>query len=322
MATLTPAGLTIAEIVKRTAPNGTLETITEVLTEENQIMFDAVWKEANDMYGNKSVRRASEPSGSWRDLNAGIASEKSTTVTVYDTIGELAAASEIDVELIKNAPNPAQARMDEARSFINGLGKTMTSTLLYGNTAVNPERFTGISPRLNTVAATANVLDEGGSGSTCTSIYVVDWGMDTAHMIYPKGSPAGLEHKDKGEQIVYPSASSTNKMLAYVDWFIWKGGFAVKNPKSIGRIGSIQASGTSNIFDEDNLITLLNRMTKGPGRRIYVNETVMTQMEIRQNKKSNMYYTKVDGLAPGLNMTFKGVPIRQVDQILDTEAAI
>ena len=79
---------------------------------------------------------------------------------------------------------------------------------------------------------------------------------------------------------------------------------------------------TSNIFDEDNLITLMNRMTKGPGRRIYVNETIMTQMEIRLKDKTNTYYTKSDGLAPGLDLKFKGVPIRQCDALLTTEGAL
>jgi len=63
-------------------------------------------------------------------------------------------------------------------------------------------------------------------------------------------------------------------------------------------------------------------MTKGAGRRIYVNETIMTQMEIRVKDKTNVNYTKEDGLAPGPVLKFKGVPIRQVDQILNTESAL
>ncbi len=63
-------------------------------------------------------------------------------------------------------------------------------------------------------------------------------------------------------------------------------------------------------------------MTKGPGRRIYVNEDIMTQMEIRLKDKTNVNFTKVDGLAPGPVLMFKGVPVRQCDQILNTETAV
>jgi hypothetical protein len=173
---------------------------------------------------------------------------------------------------------------------------------------------------MDDIAATTNVINEGGTGSDLSSIFVVDWGPNTAHMLYPRNSTGGLQHTDMGIQIVTDIGS--NEFRAYVDNFQWKAGFAVKNAKSIGRVANIESTGTTNIFDEDNLITLLNRMTKGAGRRIYVNETVMTQMEIRLKDKTNVNLSKVDGLAPGPVMLFKGVPVRQVDQILDTEAAL
>jgi hypothetical protein len=139
-------------------------------------------------------------------------------------------------------------------------------------------------------------------------------------MVYPKGSMAGLEHEDRG--IETATDSSNNKYRAYVDVFTWKAGMVVKNGKSIGRIANIESTGSSNIFDEDNLITLTNRMTKGPGRRIYVNQTVMTQMEIRAKDKTNIHYTTVNDIAPGPVTMFKGIPVRLVDQMLITEAAL
>jgi hypothetical protein len=140
-------------------------------------------------------------------------------------------------------------------------------------------------------------------------------------MVYPKGSVAGLEHEDRGIETV--TDSSGNKHRAYVDVFTWKAGMVVKNSKSIARLANIESAGASNLFDEDNLITLINRMTKGPGRRIYCNETVMTQMQIRLKDKTNVHFTKEDGLdGGGPVMRFSGIPIRQVDQMLITEAAL
>lgn len=320
MTDFAPTGLTLIEVVKRHDPNGDMATIVDALMQQNDILQDAVWREANDRFGNKATRWAKEPSGTWRKLTSGVAKERGETVEMYDTIGMLDTISKSDIEIINAFRNPKQARNDEAMAFIRGLGKTMASTMIYGSTATDPEKFNGLAIRMDAIAATANVINEGGTGSDLCSIFVVDWGVDTVHMLYPLNSKAGLEHTDMGVQLV--AATSTTDYRAYVDYFSWKAGLAVKNPKSVGRIANIESTGTTNIFDEDNLITLLNRMTKGPGRRIYCNQTVLTQMEIRAKDKTNINYTKADGIAPGMNLFFKGVPIRQVDQIVITEAAL
>jgi hypothetical protein len=192
----------------------------------------------------------------------------------------------------------------------------MAETMLYGNSGTTPEKFTGLAPRLPIISATTNVINEGGS-TNVTSIYIVDWSPTGVYMIYPKGSTAGLEHEDRG--IETATDTSNNKYRAYVDVFNWKAGMVVKNGKSIARLANIQPTGASNIFDEDNLITLMNRMTKGPGRRIYCNQTVLTQMEIRAKDKTNIHYTTVSDIAPGPVTFFKGVPVRLCEQIINTE---
>jgi hypothetical protein len=320
MAVLAANGLTLSEVVKRHGPDGNMMTIAEVLEEENEILKDAVWREANDIFSNTSIKRASLPSGAWRLLNRGTSPEKSETINVVDVIGILETWAKHDVEIIDAAKNPAELRSEEVVAFSEGLGQTIAATMIYGNTDTAPEQFRGVAPRLASLATTTNVLNEGGTGSDLTSIFVIDWGPNTVHMLYPRNSIAGLQHQDMGKQIVQDD--SGNDFMAYVDHFVWKAGLAVKNEKSIGRIANIESTGASNIFDEDNLIALLNRMTKSSGRRIYCNETVMTQMEIRLKDKTNVNLSKVDGLAPGPVMMFKGVPVRQVDQVVDTEAAL
>jgi hypothetical protein len=311
--------LSLVEVAKRTNPDGTMATIAEVLKETNSIVADAVWREANDTFSNKTVRRAALPSGSWRKLNEGVAVEASKTVELVDNIGMLETWAQNDIEVIKGFSNPMQARNDEAMSFVEGLGQTMASTMLYGNSDTTPEKFTGLAPRMGSVSATTNVINEGGSGNNTTSIYVVDWSPTGVYMIYPKNSMAGLEHEDRGIETV---TSSSLKYRAYVDVFTWKAGMVVKNSKSIARLANIQPTGASNIFDEDNLITLMNRMTQGPGRRIYCNQTVLTQMEIRAKDKTNIHYTTVNDIAPGPVTMFKGVPVRLVEQIINTESDV
>jgi hypothetical protein len=309
--------LTLTEVAKRKNPDNSMAGVVEALNEENLIIQDAIWREANDTFSNKTVRRSALPSGSWRKLNEGVAVEASITIELMDTIGMLETWSENDIEVINAFPNPKQARNDEAMTFIEGLGQTMAATMIYGNSSTTPEKFTGLAPRMPDITATTNVINEGGSGNDVTSIYVVDWGPTSVYMVYPKGSMAGLEHEDRGVETA--TDSSNNKYRAYVDVFTWKAGMVVKNSKSIGRVANIEPDGASDTFDEDNLITLLNRMTKGAGRRIYCNQDILTQVEIRAKDKTNIAYTTVNDIAPGPVTYFKGVPFRLVEQIVNTE---
>jgi hypothetical protein len=240
--------------------------------------------------------------------------------------------SEIDVELINNAPSPQQARMDEARAFIDGLGNELSDTLVYGNTQATPEEFTGLEPRLGTLATSDNVLDAGGSGGDTTSVFVVQWGPNQVFMTYPMNSApnVGIRHRDLGEQTVSGANTSgtlhnQNQFQAFRDHFQVKAGLVVKDPRCIGRIANIEASGTTNIFDEDDLITLLNRMKGGgKGASIYVHEEIKTQMEIALKDKNNVNYTADggDGLGGVPMMRFRGHPVRLEDSIILTETAV
>jgi len=319
---VTTTRMTIAEVLKRLDPNGSLAQIAEVLQETNDILQDAPFMEGNDMWSHKTTRRASEPSGTWRKFNAGVDKERSETVEVVDTIGLLEARSEIDMEIINSFPDKSAARSQEDMAFVEGLSKEMVATMLYGDATDDPEEFTGLTPRLDSLNSSLyNVIGAGGTGSDLSSIFAVDWSPSTCFMAYPRGTMGGLQHIDRGIETVLDS--SDKPFLAYVSVFKWRAGMVVRNFKSIGRIANIESSGASNIFDEDDLIDLLVRMTKGPGRRIYVNEYVMAQMWKRLKDKTNVYLSPADGLdAGGAPMRFNGVLVRQVDQMLHTEGAV
>lgn len=320
MADVTTHQLGLVEVVKRHAPDGNLATIAEVLNKTNLVLQDALWKEANDFWSNKTVRRASLPTGTFRTLYTGVPPASSDTVTMVDSLGQLYDRSEIDKDAVKSASNPDQFRTDEDKAFVEGLGQTAATKIFYGNQLTAPSEFTGLAPRLDNIAATANVINEGGTGSDVTSIFVVTWGMNTCCMLYPRNSMAGLEMNDLGE--VDALDSNNYKYRAYATEFKWNMGMAVKHPKAIGRVANIESTGSSNIFDEDNLITLLNRMVVNESTRIYVNQTVMTQAQIRLKDKSNVNWTVRDGLGGVPFLQFNGVPVRKCEAILDTETAL
>lgn len=331
MATNTLLVLTLKELTARIDPNGNAARIAEVLHEKNQILDDIPWAESNETFSHRTVRRASEPTGTYRQLNKGVAWEASRTIPVVDVIGLLESYSKVDVRLAEAHPAGPQAfRNQEDMSFVGGMGKTFAESLIYGNAAELPEEFTGLAPRVDSASDT-NVIDAGGDGSDCTSIYIVTWGLDMAHGIYGRGSAAGLRMHDMGivaldEKAVAGTASAATLMNRwYVTHFAWEGGLSVRDPQAIGRICSIESgkSDTSNIFSEDDLIDLLVEMETGPTTRIYMHRNIMAQAWKRLKDKNNVFFGRNEGLdAGGMPLNFNGFPIRQVDQISITETAL
>jgi hypothetical protein len=330
MATLTPySKLTLIEQARRKDPSGNLSVIAEVLNEDNPIIQDAPWVEANDTWAHKTTRRSYVPSASWRKLNGGVGTASTRTIEVIDGIGMLEIYAENDKDLIDSFPNPMQARMDEARGFIEGISQQLAYSMFYQSTVTTPERFNGFAARMASLATTTNVRNAGGSGSDLTSIFIVQWGLDKVHMVYPKGHPfMGIKHTDMGEVTVSTAtttANSTAQYQAYRDHFQVKCGLVVRDERCIARLANIESTGSSNIFDEDDLITILNRMPMaGRGATLYVNDTVLTQMEIALKDKNNVNYTPAngEGLAGEPVLYFRKNPVKKCDQIVITESAL
>lgn len=325
------AQLTLLEVARRTDPKGDAAIIAEVLERTNEVWQDMVWLEANGTTFHRVVRRTSLPTGTWRQLNNGVPTESSTTETVDEGMGILEAYSEADKWIIDNAPSAETARMQEATSFIEGMGQTLIRTLFerstttnYGDATVNPERFNGFPVRLGSTGQW--VISQGGSGADTASTYIVQWSADRTHMVYPKGSPTvGIVRENLGQQTQTKATTGlaqTSQLEIYREHFVINAGLVVRDPRNIARLANIETAGSSNTLDENNLLTLLNRMPmKGRGASIYVNVTIGTQMDILAKDKNNVTYN-TENIFGIPTTTFRGFPVRQIDQMLDTETAI
>ncbi len=323
MSTLTST-YSLVEQAKRIDPSGNQAQIAEVLNRKTgNILSESPWMASNDVWTNKTTRRGSLPTGSRRKLNARVTQSVSRTTEIMDVIENLEDYCDVDVALVDSMPSPALFRAGEVDAFIEGLGQTIASDIFYANSNKDPDSMHGLSPRLATVDARF-VINAGGGGGNTTSIYVVTWGQATAHLIYPKNMSAtlGVQHTDKGQ---VTSETASGLMEVYRDHFIVRCGLVVRNPRAIGRVGNIEFSGADNTFNEDDLITLLNNMETGVGTRIYCNETILTQMQIRAKDKSNVNYTPGGNALSGEPIIyFQGIPIRHVAReiLVNTESAI
>jgi len=123
------------------------------------ILQDAPWQEANNTFAHKIVRRLSLPTGTWRELNAGVAVETSKTIVVNEAIGMLETYAESDKDLVDAAPSPKMFRMNNAKGFLEGLSQTLATAVFYADASLDPQKPTGFAPRMASLAATANVIN-------------------------------------------------------------------------------------------------------------------------------------------------------------------
>ena len=338
MATLSNNSLTLADWAKRVDPDGRVPVVAELLSQSNEILEDCVFKEGNLPTGERVVIRTGLPTVYWRALNQGIPSSKSTTAQVDEACGILEARSEVDKDLAMLNGNTAQFRLSEDTAFLEAMNQTQATTLFYGNPGVDPKQFLGLAARYSdsTAANGQNILKAGGSGSDNTSIYLVVWGDNTVYCPFPKGSKAGLIHEDLGEQTVYNSDGT--RMQALATRYQWKNGLVVKDWRYVVRIANIDVSdliaqsGTQASSAATAIIKLMARAlyripNMAMGRAaFYMNRTVHSGLSIAALDKSQYVLKINEGLSqfgmPYSWLSFLGVPLRRVDALLNTEAAI
>jgi hypothetical protein len=333
MATINNTVLSLADFAKRLDPSGETATIVELLAQTNEILLDMQWLEGNLPTGHRTTVRTSLPSVSWRLLNQGVTPGKSTTSQIDEQCGMLEAYSEVDKDLAMLNGNTNAFRLSEAQAFIEAMNQEMAQTLMYGNAGLAPEEFTGLATRYNAISGAtngSNVLSGGGSGSDNASIYLVVWGPNTVHGIFPKGSKAGLVHEDLGLVTVETANGiGGGRMRAYRDHWQWKCGLAVRDWRYVVRICNIDIS---NLVAKSSAADLIELMIKAihriPAIRMgrpafYMNRTVHQMLDIQRRDDvqtgGQLGYKDVDGQ---MTLTFRGIPLRKVDALLETEATV
>jgi hypothetical protein len=228
MTTLSVANPTLLDLAKRTDPDGSIATIVELLSQNNEILDDMTWVEGNLPTGHRTTVRTGLPAPTWRKLYGGVQPTKSTTAQVTDNTGMLEAYAEVDKALADLNGNTASFRLSEDMAHIEGMSQEMADTLMYGNEGSEPEAFTGLSPRYNLLSAAnaENIIDAGGTGTDNASIWLVVWSPNTVHGIIPKGSTAGLKREDKGQVTIENVDGAGGRMEAYRTHYRWDSGLS------------------------------------------------------------------------------------------------
>ncbi len=331
MATLSAGQLTLADYSKRLSPDGKIDPIAELLSQQNDILEDIVWKEANQPTSHVVTVRTGLPAVYWRQYNAGVPSSKSTTAQITEPCAMLEARSHIDAKLLQLNGNSAAFRLSEESPFIEAMSQEMVGKIFNGNVGTDLKTFSGLATRYSSTTAGngGNVILGGGSGSDNASIYLVVWGEQTVFCPFPKGSRAGLSNRDLGEESVQDA--SGNWYQAARSLFQWDGGLVVKDWRYVVRIPNIDVSdwigvtGTQASAAATNLLKLMMRaIARIPNMNMgraafYCNRSVGEGLMIQALEKSNAALGIKDAMTQFgttiKQLEYMGVPVRIVDQL-------
>lgn len=330
MGILTATMPTLLDKFSREDSHKKIMKIVELMAKRNDILMDAEYQECNDGSKHKTTMRSGIPEPAWRLFNQGVQPSKSTTVPVLDTTGMMEDYGVVDKALADLSGNADAFRVSENMAKLQGFNNKSARYMFYGNTASEPEAFLGLAPRYNDLSAEsgANIVDAGGTGSTNASIWFVTWGELTTHLLYPKGSVAGFQHRFLGEQTVRDT--NGGDFQAYRDHFKWDIGMSVRDWRANARIANIDVTaltkdGATGADIVDLMIDAYYRIDnpeQGEGRTvIYANRTIQTFLHKQAMNAKNVNLS-IGEYAGKKIPEFLGIPIKRVDALLNTEARV
>ena len=331
MATLGNTFVDLIDVYKQQDGRGQFVPIIEMLMEMNPMLDDAIAVECNKGSTHLHTVRSGLPDVTWGKLYQGIPNSKGKTSQVEDTTGFVEGLSTIDKRLLDLSTNEGAVRLSEAQAYLEAMSNEVATKLIYGNSASDPEEFMGLAPRFNSLsAANGNqIINAGGVGADNTSIWFVTWGDNQCNLLYPKGTQAGVQREDMGKQRV--TDGSGNAYYAMEEKFTWHIGLAVKDWRYVSRIANIDVSlmqaGSVALYDfmRKAYYKLQNRRVAGGNIAIYCNRDVLESLDAlatNAGTTDNFTRLKVKEIAGEEVTTYRGIPIRETDAIINTEALV
>ena len=315
--------LTLSDHIKRMTPDGSIERdIVEISEQLNPILNYMPAIEGNLTTGNRAVIRTDMPGVAWTAIGQPVFPGKSGTKQVDDTTAKAEALCHIPKDLAALNGNTAAFRFSEQIPFIEAMNQEIATAMVYHNSALDPKKPLGLSPRYSTLA-TSNVYDGGDrSALAVTSLWLACLSPLTFYAIFPKGIPGGLQHMSEENPKTYGS-DAAGFTRVYEDWYEWNIGWQLKDWRYVMRYCNLATTGSANTVDPE-VLNAMYRQLPNPnmGRVVWIcNRTIATQFDNAAMNKVNAMFTVGEEFGQPVTK-YRGFPVVVCDAILDTEAVV
>ncbi len=324
---------TLLDRAARSKDGKTILPIISVMSKKvSNLLEDIPYVEANFGLQHRSIRDVGMVDSTRRKFYGLVTSSHRKSQTIYDPIELFERRSSIDEDHIDTLKNGNQERENQDIGHIEKLGEDLAEAYLHDAPADGEDNIYGLEPRLNKLNQTlGNTYDGGGTGSDLTSIYIVEWNTrDGAFGLFPpnfmNNTMFGISARNKGKEKVGDETNGYryDYVTQFKAWF----GLTVVNERKIARIANFESTiGATNSFESNGDALLIQALNLGRfdknRTRIYVNDTMKSQIDIVAQRKGNVNLGIGEAFGRPIE-TIHNVPIRVLDDTIlkNTESAI
>lgn len=351
MATLTGAtgAYDLVSWAKARGPDFKVQAhIAELLNQSNEMIPYIPWFEANMPTSHLITQRIGLPTTYTRQLNSPVQTSRGQTAQVTEAISLFEAWAEMDEKMLGLWADAGAFLYLQNLGFYESITQKFAQSFIYGDPSVDPTQFLGLAPRYSTVntanAANAqNVVDAGGTASVNTSIWLVTLSPQALHGIFPKGSPAGINHFVNDNQVIQGTTTvGGTRLRVHQEQWTWDAGIALWDWRYCARLANIDTTNLKNQAGAadltEGMIDLTYRLptisfpasaTGNPtsslviqGKTVFLcNRTVRAALHKQALNKANNSLS-IDTFDGRKILNLMGIPILNCDQILNSEAQV
>ncbi len=322
-------GLYDLDSMDRPDGDGFLQMIYS-MTEQQDILKDIPFFEANDRTSHKYVRNTGLVSGTWVKLNDGISASKGVMAPDRADIGMLESRMIVDKRFANIEPNFEAYVEQLAKPHYEGLSNDMADAIVNG-TLSGGYSFHSIEAHITDSSQTdqfgQKMCHTFGGSTTLSSMLAVEWGRDMVYGVYPRGHKNnGVEkHEYGGDQLT--DGVNSSDMRSYVCDFAWNMGLVIADDRCIRRIANMEPTGalynprasTFSVFPIIDAVLSMRNM--GRNAILYTNRAIFGMLWKAAKSDSTVNYDNKNPWNQP-DYTFSGNRIRFSDSLLTTETQI
>lgn len=296
----------------------------------SEFLKDVPFFPCNQGLKHRIVRTTDRPTSTRRLFYKGVAKTTSATQTIFEPVVLFEQRSEVDEAEVDTIENGDELRRIKDMPHAAGMLDDFVYDIFNSVRTSGMEYIDGLKARLGTLSnpyesttSLPYVWDNGGTstGNLC-SLYIVEFGPQAVHGLYPSGNvrgggTLGMSIINKGKEPIADSDDSTAKYYAYVTQFKFWFGIAVWNDWKIARIANINYDPAgAGALDDNMIIKALNHGKFDKTRtRIYGNPYLSTQIDIRAKDKSNVQWDVMEVFGRPVS-AIQGIPFRKLDETI------
>lgn len=231
--------LTLPEMLRRGDFKGMKRKMVNPLIKASPAAADGLWVPSNNPLHHETTVVTALPGVTLGRLGDAYVGTSGKTANRVDGLSRIMALSTIPLDKLRAAGDPAQRRMQETALFFPAMSQTADYYIFQGDNDASDKQFDGFLKRRNVLSDFC--LSAGGT-TNLTSIILANWNQDGCFLTHPENLPAGLDHKDHGEQL-WPVSTELGggDIEACKETFDWWLGLSVPMDSDLIRLANVDS---------------------------------------------------------------------------------